>query len=187
MAKRTQIVCLCEGVRDSLDSIFVNAFIKAIDPPWLRPNSSQKVRFVPCGSRAEVLKRFPAELRACASLGGKTTLMVIADCDDNCADPSALKSKFVQLARESDISVQLFDQVVFVFPKDRLENWIEFLNTGSTDEGSEGPRTDARSARNAAVSLARRCRQVQPSEPPLPSSLSWSCQNWRGFVRRMTV
>jgi hypothetical protein len=44
------------------------------------------------------------------------------------------------VARQSGIEDNDLERVVFVFAKDRLENWIEFLVTGSTDEAQEGPR-----------------------------------------------
>ena len=51
-----------------------------------------------------------------------------------------------------------FDRVVFVFAKDRLENWIEFLLTGSTDEAQEGPRVkDGKRVAAAAKTLAQTC------------------------------
>jgi len=34
----------------------------------------------------------------------------------------------------------MFDKAVFIFPKDRIENWIQYLSTGVTDENTEGPR-----------------------------------------------
>jgi len=78
-----------------------------------------------------------------------------------------------------------FDQVVFVFAKDRLENWIEFLLTGTTDESKEGPRQKHGSAvAQAAKTLANRCASGA-SELKLPPSLAWSCQNWRRLVERM--
>ena len=78
-----------------------------------------------------------------------------------------------------------FKNVVFIFAKDRLENWIEFLETGSTDEEVEGPRVkQGRRVRDAAKSLADRCKKEQ-ADPPFPPSLVWSCKNWHRLVKRM--
>jgi|GEM_PF-2206186 len=66
--------------------------------------------------------------------------MVWADCDDDMSDGDALMKAFWEVARDQGIARGDFDTVVFVFAKDRLENWIQFLETGATDEGKEGPR-----------------------------------------------
>lgn len=74
---------------------------------------------------------------------------------------------------------------VFIFAKDRLENWIEFLETGSTDETVEGPRVkQGRRVRDAAKSLADRCKKEQ-ADPSLPPSLVLSCKNWHRLVKRV--
>ena len=76
-------------------------------------------------------------------------------------------------------------RTVFLFAKDRLENWIEFLLTGTTDESKEGPRQKHdRQVADAAKSLARRC-ESGAAEPKLPPSLAWSCENWHKLVERM--
>ena len=76
-------------------------------------------------------------------------------------------------------------QVVFIFAKDRLENWIEYLKTGVSDESQEGPRVKHnRKAADAAKVLADRCRN-HTADPPMPPSLAWSCSNWRKLAERM--
>ena len=88
-------------------------------------------------------------------------------------------------AQQVGITKEQFDQVVFVLAKDRLENWIEFLLTGATDESREGPRQKYdRPGAEAAKSLAKRCMSGA-AEPKLPPSLAWSCMNWRKLVERM--
>ena len=112
-------------------------------------------------------------------------MMVWADLDDNMPDPDALEWEFWITAERAGIRREDFDQVVFVFAKDRLENWVEFLLTGKTDESREGPRVKHdRDAAEAAKSLAARCASGAP-QPRLPPSLAWSCQNWRALVERM--
>jgi hypothetical protein len=124
-------------------------------------------------------------LRSCLSAGGDTTLMVWADCDDNCASPQSLKEKFWQEAQRQGIAQAEFDRVVFVFAKDRIENWIEFLVTGSTDESKEGPRVKHnREAAEAAKKLAGFCQSGKPVAD-MPQSMQWSCKNWRSLVDRM--
>lgn len=134
MANRTQIVCLHEGKKGrSIDPVFINALIKALDPSWLRPN----------------------------------------------------KGSNLKTAQAAGISEEEFSQVVFAFAKDRLENWIQFLNIGSTDESVEGPRVKHnREVADAAKILAKRCLNQTP-DPPLPPSLVWSCLNWKRLVARM--
>jgi hypothetical protein len=96
-----------------------------------------------------------------------------------------LREVFWKTAEGAGITREQFKQVVFAFAKDRLENWIEFLLTGKTDESAEGPRQrHDRAVADAAKRLAERCRN-QAKGPELPPSLNWSCQNWCSLVERM--
>ncbi len=187
MANRTQIVCLCEGRKgESIDPVFINRLMRSLQPDWLRPwPGSNVIRLVPWGGRKEVVEKLPAELARCRSAGGDTTLMVWADCDDNCADPEALRELFWQEAQRREITKEQFDRVVFIFAKDRIENWIEFLTTGNTDESKEGPRVKHnREVADAAKKLASKCKEGKPVDN-MPPSLEWSCNNWRALVERM--
>ncbi len=135
MASRTQIVCLCEGAEgSSIDGVFINKLMKTLSPNGVRREGSNFVRPQPCGGRSEVIKRTPAELKHCLSAGGDTTLMVWADCDANCDDGDSLKDKFWKEAEQSGITKDDFNRIVFISAKYRLENWIEFLTTGNTDD-----------------------------------------------------
>ena len=72
MASRTQIVCLCEGVKGaSIDEVFINTLMKSLKPAWVRPQGSNVVRLVPCGGRKELIEKMPAELQSCLGAGGK--------------------------------------------------------------------------------------------------------------------
>lgn len=187
MASRTQIVCLCEGRKGgSIDEVFINRLIKSLQPGWLRPwPGSNAIRLVPCGGRKELVEKLPAELERCLGMGGHTTLMVWADCDDDCADPDALKAHFWNEAQQRGIKEDQFEQVVFIFAKDRIENWIEYLATGNTDESVEGPRvTHNREAAEAAKKLAELCKKGKP-EMNIPPSLQWSCKNWQTLRDRI--
>ncbi|MDR3692418.1 MAG: hypothetical protein P4L46_23755 [Fimbriimonas sp.] len=186
MPSRTQIVCLHEGKDGrSIDPLFIRALIKALDPAWIRPwEGSNVVRTVACGGRSELGKQVASEISACAAMGSKTTLMVWADLDDDMADGDSLVADMWNTAKASGVSRQEFDNVVFVFAKDRIENWIEFLETGATKEEREGPRIKfPRQASDAAKRLAEICRTSQKID--LPPSLSWSCKNWKRLVARM--
>jgi hypothetical protein len=187
MASRTQILCLCEGEHGkSIDSVFINRLLKLLKPDWVRQwGGSNTVRINPCGSRRDVVVRMPDELRNCAKMGGNATLMVWADCDDDCANGDVLKELFWQEAKRKQVARDDFDSVVFIFPKDRLENWIEFLNTGETDESQEGRRVrHNREAAEAAKELAKKCKAGSPM-PKIPVSLKWSCDNWHAFAQRL--
>lgn len=187
MANRTQIVCLHEGKKGrSIDPVFINALLRALAPAWIRPwKGSNILRPVDCGGRKELIAKMPNELRACLNAGGTTTLMVWADVDHDMQNGDELKSAFWTVAEENGITEAEFGTVVFVFAKDRLENWIQFLVDGATDESKEGPRVkNNRVVADAAKALARRCRQ-KTVEPKLPPSLEWSCQNWRALVEQM--
>jgi len=188
MANRTQIVCLHEGEKGrSIDPVFDNRLIRTLKPAWIRPfKGSNLLRAVDCGGRKQLCERMPGELKACLSTGGQTTLMVWADLDDDMNNGDQLKAKFWETAEAEGITQEQFESVVFAFAKDRLENWIQYLNDGVTDENVEGPRVKHnRIVADAAKKLAERCRQMQ-TDPPLPPSLEWSCRNWRQLVRRMT-
>ena len=186
MASRTQIVCLHEGKKGrSIDPIFISAVLKELKPAWIRREGSNIVRPVAAGGRSELIAMMPMELRNCLAMGGHTTLMVWADLDHDMRDGEQLKERFWSVAQQAGVTKEEFAQVVFVFAKDRLENWIEFLMTGTTDEAKEGPRQrHDKPVANAAKELARRCRG-QTTGPPNPPSLDWSCQNWRTLVERM--
>lgn len=127
----------------------------------------------------------PTELRNCLEMGGDTTLIVWADLDDDMDGGEELREEFWTRAEQARITREQFDQVVFVFAKDRLENWVEFLLTRTTDESKEGPRQrHSRPVADAARKLALRCKG-QTADPPNPPSLNWSCQNWHRLVERM--
>lgn len=187
MASRTQIVCLCEGRKGaSIDEVFINRLIKSLQPDWLRPwPGSNVIRLVSCGGRKEVIEKLPGELSRCLNAGGHTTLLVWADCDDDCGDPEALKAQFWNHAQQQAITKEQFERVVFIFAKDRIENWIEFVAMGNTDESKEGQRVKHnREAAEAAKKLAAMCREAKPVIN-MPPSLQWSCRNWQSFAKRM--
>ena len=186
VASRTQIVCLCEGGKgESIDEVFINKLMKSLKPAWIRNQGSNIIRLVPCGGRKRIIERMPRELQSCLSAGGDTTLMVWADCDDDCADGEALKAQFWQEAQQRHTSRDDFDRVVFVFAKDRLENWIQYLETGATEEGNEGPRVkDNHAVAKAAAKLADLCKTGKPVGE-MPPSLQWSCKNWHDLARRL--
>jgi hypothetical protein len=187
MASRTQIVCLCEGAKgQSIDEVFINKLIKSLAPGWIRPwAGSNTLRLVPCGGRKALIQNMPAELQRCSKAGADTTLMVWGDCDDTCADGEALMAAFWKEAQRQGVTQEQFDRVVFIFAKDRLENWIEFLQAGNTDEAKEGPRVKHnRDVADAARKLAELCKTGKPVAD-MPPSLKWSCKNWRTLVGRM--
>jgi hypothetical protein len=187
VASRTQIVCLCEGTKGaSIDEVFINKLIKCLDPNWLRPwRGSNTIRLVPCGGKKALVEKMPAELQGCLTAGADTTLMVWGDCDDSYPDGEAFKTAFRKEAERQGIAKENFERIVFVFAKDRLENWIEFLQTGSTDESKEGARIKHnRTAADAAKKLAEHCKAGKPIDS-MPPSLQWSCRNWRALVERM--
>lgn len=130
------------------------------------------------------MERLPAEIRAANQAGGNTTVMVWADVDDDMDSPDALLDAFWAKSQVAGITRCQFDQVVCVFAEDRIENWIEFLNTGATDESREGPRVKDAEAIKAARCLADLCLKGAPI-PNVPPSLDWSCRNWRALKDRM--
>ena len=187
MANRTQIVCLHEGKKGrSIDPVFINRLMRSLHPAWIRPwGGSNTIRLEPCGGRKALIESMPKELQDVLDAGGKTTLMVWADLDHDMTDGDKLKDEFWKRAKQHGITRPQFDQVVFVFAKDRIENWVQFLMTGATDESEEGPRLKAdKEAADAARLLAEHCSRGA-AIPNIPPSLDWSCRNWRALVDRM--
>lgn len=183
MRKRTKIVCIHEGEANSTDRIFANAFIRALKggSGWLRD-----LRFCAYGGKTNLLDKFSVELKACGKQGANTTLVVLADVDDDCENPDALKHKYHVKAQENGISDDLFNRAIFIFPKDRIENWIEFFETGKIDENEEGPRVDTCVAKRSGRKLAELCKKGPcDAKHQIPPSLLWSCNNWRVLVERM--
>ncbi len=110
------------------------------------------------------------------------------------ADGDALKADFWKESQGHGVSKGDFDRVVFICAKDRLENWIEFLLTGKTDETEEGPRVKSgRDVAVAAKKLADLCKPGKPVDgmppslqppPPLPRATARSRRRaWK--VRRL--
>jgi hypothetical protein len=187
MANRTQIVCLHEGKKGrSIDPLFIRKLIKTLDPVWIRPwKGNNVIRTQDCGGRSSLIAKLAEEIFAAMRLGGDTTIIVWADVDDNMAGPEALKQEFWKNAQAAGVTADQFERVVFALAEDRIENWIEFLNTGKTDESQEGPRVKKDSeAVDAAKKLAKLCLIGAPIEN-IPPSLEWSCRNWRALVSRM--
>lgn len=187
MASKTQIVCMHEGTRGgSIDPVFINALLKKLKPSWVRQAEGSNIaRLKPFRGRAELIEEMPKQLKACLTMGGHTTLMVWADCDHDHTNGNDLKATFWQKAEEAGISSAEFEKVVFVFAKDRLENWVEFLAAGNTNESQEGPRVQSgRAAADAARKLADHCLSGAPI-PNIPPSLEWSCKNWRALTASM--
>jgi hypothetical protein len=166
--------------------VFINRLMRSLKPAWIRPwGGSNTVRLEPCGGRATLIEALPKKLLQVLDAGGETTLMVWADLDHDMADGDKLKDEFSKRAQQHGITRPQFDQVVFVFAKDRLENWVQFLMTGATDESEEGPRVkDDKQAADAARRLAEHCSRGAPI-PNIPASLAWSCRNWRALADRM--
>lgn len=187
MANRTQIVCLHEGrAGRSVDPVFINRLMRSLKPGWIRPwGGSNTVRLEACGGRKNLMEAVPKRLREILNAGGNTTLMVWADLDHDMADGEVLKTELWMQVQQHGISRPEFDQVVFVFAKDRIENWIEFLTSGRTDESQEAPRLRGdKQAADAARYLAELCARGAPI-PNIPPSLAWSCRNWRALAERM--
>lgn len=187
VASRTQLVCLCEGKKGaSIDGVFINRLLRCLRPNWLRPwSGSNTLRIQPCGGRKQLIAKMPEELKNCLAAGGHTTLMVWADLDDDRENGDALVDDFWQEAQRQAISRADFEKVVFVFAKDRLENWIQFLMCGQTNEAQEGPKVKHnREVADAAKKLAGMCSSGCPVEG-FPLSLQWSCRNWHQLVKRM--
>lgn len=186
MANRTQIVCLHEGKKGrSIDPLFIRTLIKRLDPAWIRPwPGNNVIRTEACGGRSALIARVPKEIRAGNQVGANTTLIVWADVDDNMESPEKLKQEFWTTAQSEGITEEQLAQVVFAFAEDRIENWIEFLNSGATDESREGPRVKDPEAVQAARRLADLCLRGAPI-PNIPPSLEWSCRNWRLLADRM--
>lgn len=187
MPSRTQILCLHEGTDTrSIDPLFIRVLVKRLKPSWLAPwSGSNVIRTIGCSGRKELIASTPGYLKQVLNQGNQVSLMVWADLDDDMADGDKLSEEFWKACKNAQIPREDFELIVFAFAKDRLENWIEFLNNGNTDEAVEGARVkNDRPVSDAAKKLAKLCSQGRPISN-LPSSLRWSCQNWKNFSKRM--
>ena len=162
MASKTQLVCMHEGTRGgSIDPVFINALLKKLKPSWVRQAEGSNIaRLRAFRGRSELIEEMPKQLKACLAMGGQTTLMVWADCDHDRANGNDLKETFWEKAEKAGISRTEFEEVIFVFAKDRLENWVEFLDTGKTDELQEGPRVKSGKAAADAARVAKLIRRL---------------------------
>lgn len=180
-------MCLHEGNRGrSIDPIFIRSLIRSLAPNWIRHwDGNNAIRTVDKGGRSRLVSSLADEIKVGRNVGSSLTIMVWADLDHDIGDGGALKEVFWSQCKEQGITKEEFDQVVFVFAKDRLENWIEFLLSGKTDESREGPRVkDNRSVREAAKRLAEACKSNKKMAD-CPPSLAWSCKNWHALVDNM--
>jgi hypothetical protein len=186
-SSRTELLCICEGTnaKGSVDHVFVRQLLKKLSPSWVRTTEGRKApRVIPAGGRNEVINQLYHEMTLMTGRGASFTLMVWADLDHDQPDPDRFASQIREGAKGHGIPEDAFDNVVFVFAKDRLENWIEYLLTGKTDEGIEGPRVEPVVAAEAARKLADLCERGAPVDA-LPPSLKWSCDNWHALKRRL--
>jgi hypothetical protein len=111
--------------------------------------------------------------------------MVWADVDANGSPNQLFSSIEKQLTKGKPplLTQDEFNQIVFVFAHSRIENWIEFLNQGKTNEETPGPRVDNDEVAMAARKLAKICSDGDSLK--LPTSLAWSCKNWKALTQRM--
>jgi hypothetical protein len=121
VASRTQILCLCEGAKSSIDSVFIRHLIKKLNPKWIRPwDGNNAIRIIPSHGRAELMRALPTEFNTARSIGSSTAIMVWADLDNDCSDGDQLKRAFKKVAKAEGMSDAEFESIIFAFAKDRM-------------------------------------------------------------------
>lgn len=167
---RVEIVFLHE---DTQHQSFGTAFLNQI-------KTMRRIEPVRKGSRALLVQDFPRQVKAVRSRGGAAALVVLIDADRDSVDKvwNILNDR---LKQEGMSVISSSDLIFIASPKWRIENWIEYLRTGATNEELQGPRLeDEGSAREDAGSLYQMCvtRALPPNPPP---SLKAACEQWLAF------
>lgn len=188
VAGRTRVLCLHEGESGrSVDPVFIRNTLEDLVSSWARPwNGQNTLRTQAKGSRSSLIAELPKEIKSLRGLGSSLTILVWADVDDKMPDCDTLKRQFESRCKADGVTKEEFDAVIFVFAKDRLENWIEYLIEGKTDESIEGLKVgkyskDTQRAKEAAQKLAKACKFNEPLVN-CPPSLEWSCRNWHALT-----
>lgn len=173
MGRRVQIVFLCE---DSQHQSFGLAFLGEL-------TGIRNIETVRAGSRANVINRFPKELKALRSRSG-SALVVMIDADkDSVSDVRQIIDQ--KLAQTGEPPVRVKDLVFVASPKWRIENWIQYLREGHTDESKQGPRLDKEnSCREDAKRLFESCIG-NVALLQAPESLESACAEWKPFRNRI--
>ena len=113
-----------------------------------------------------------------------TALVVLIDADRDSVE-TIRRLLDDRLKQEQMNALSSEDRVFIASPKWRIENWIEYLKTGKTDEKSQGPRLDDEgSARTLALDLHRKCLVKSPLLN-VPPSLGKACEEWQLFRTKL--
>jgi hypothetical protein len=170
MAKRVEIVFLHE---DTQHQSFGTAFLNKI-------TRVRRIEPVRMGRRSMLVNDFPRQLKAVRSRGGKAALVVLIDADHDSVQE--IREVLDRRLKEADMpTISPEDPIFIAIPKWRIENWIEYLRTGDTDEAAQGARLiDEASARPLAAKLHETCLNGPPLASP-PPSLEQACTEWQRF------
>ena len=168
-----RIVLLCE---DAATNTFVRRFLrrrqfKARDITTLPlPHGSQS-------GEQWVREKYPSELKAIRSWQN-AFLIVVIDADTHTTQ--ARRSQLDDECRTQKVPVRgPKDPVLVIVPRRNIETWFAYLKGCPVDEKKNYPRRTPTEQRSFADKLYRMCHEDQKLRPPVPPSLSESCQEYR--------
>ena len=172
-----RIVLLCE---DAATNTFVRRFLrrrqfKARDITTLPiPHGSQS-------GEQWVREKYPSELKAIRSRQD-AFLIVVIDADTHTTQ--ARRSQLDYECKTQQVPARKpADPVLIIVPRRNIETWFAYLDGISVDETVDYNAYKSKDPRPFAEDLYRMCHEYQQFRPPVPPSLSESCQEYRKLAR----
>ena len=171
-----RIVLLCE---DAATDTFVRRFLRR------RQFKARDIRTLPIphGSQSGeqwVRQKYPSELKAIRSRQNAFLIVVI---DADTYTTPARRSQLDE-CRNKKIPVRgPKDPVIIIVPRRNIETWFAYLDGISVDETVDYSAYKSKDPRPFAEELYRMCHEYQQLRPPVPPSLSESCQEYRKLAR----
>ena len=168
-----RIVLLCE---DAATNTFVRRFLRR------RQFKARDITTLPIphGSQSDeqwVREKYPSELKAIRSRQD-AFLIVVIDADTHTTQ--ARRSQLDDECRTQKVPVRgSKDPVLVIVPRRNIETWFAYLKGCPVDEKKNYPRRTPTEQRSFADKLHRMCHEDQKLRPPVPPSLSESCQEYR--------
>ena len=172
-----RIVLLCE---DTATDTFVRRFLRR------RQFKARDIRTLPIphGSQSGeqwVREKYPSELQAIRSRQNAFLIVVID------ADTHTTQTRRSQLDDECNAEQvparKPADPVIIIVPRRNIETWFAYLDGESVDETVDYNAYKSKDPRPFAEELYRMCHEYQQLRPPVPPSLSESCQEYRKLAR----
>ena len=172
-----RIVLLCE---DAATNTFVRRFLRR------RQFKARDIRTLPIphGSQSGeqwVRQKYPSELKAIRSRQN-AFLIVVIDADTHTTQ--ARRSQLDDECNAEQVPARKpADPVIIIVPRRNIETWFAYLDGISVEETVDYSAYKSKDPRPFAEELYRMCHEYQQLRPPVPPSLSESCQEYRKLAR----